>query len=121
MMIRESMKTLRQNAPLIRNPTASKWAIFLIFGVLSLAQVAFAKAVGTVKSISGNSIVLTTDSGTEVTVTITDSTRIVQATPGQTDLKNATPIHASDIHVGDRVLALGLNGEGNSVAASTVI
>ncbi len=115
------MKTLRQNAPLIRNPTASKWAIFLIFGVVALAQAALAKAVGTVKSVSSNSIVLTTDSRSEVTVTITDSTRIVQATPGQTDLKNAAAIHASDIHVGDRVLALGPNGEGNSVAASTVI
>jgi hypothetical protein len=115
------MKTLRQNLPSMRSASGSTWAIFLLFGVLSLAQAGFAKAVGTVKSISGNSIVLTTDSGAEVTVTITDSTRIVQATPGQTDLKNAAPIHAADIHVRDRVLALGPNGEGNSVAASTVI
>jgi len=115
------MKTLRQNAPLIRSATASRWAIFLIFGVVALAHTALAKAVGTVKSISGNSIVLTTDSGAEVTVTVTDFTRIVQATPGQTDLKNAAAIQVSDIHVKDRVLALGPNGAGNSVAASTVI
>ena len=115
------MQTLRQNALLIRNAAVFKRAIFLMFGFLVLAQFAFAKAVGTVKSISGNSIVLTTDGGGEVTVTITDATRIVQATPGQTDLKNATPIQASDIHVGDRVLALGPNGEGNFIAASTVI
>ena len=80
-----------------------------------------AKAVGTVKSINGNSIVLTTDSGAEMTVTIADSARIVQATPGQTDLKNAAVIRVSDIHVGDRVLAFGRSGGANSVVPSTVI
>ncbi|HEY4660929.1 MAG TPA: hypothetical protein VIG91_05455 [Terriglobales bacterium] len=76
---------------------------------------------GTVKTISGNSIVLTNDIGGDVTVTLTDATRIVRATPGQTDLKSAAAIQASDIRVGDRVLAVGASGEGNSVAASTVV
>ena len=96
-----------------------KVCIVLAVGGRRPRPTAFAKAVGTVKSITGNSIVLTTDSG-EVTVTLSDSTRILRASPGQTDLKSATPIQASDIHVGDRMLAIGPNGEGNSVAASTV-
>ncbi len=96
------------------------WIVGAIRGKSALAPTAFAKAVGTVKSMAGNSIVLTTDSG-DVTVTFADSTRILRASPGQTDLKSATPIQASDIHVGDRMLAIGPTGEGNSVTASTVI
>jgi hypothetical protein len=107
--------------PSARTATAVKWAAFLIFGSAVFAQAALAKAVGTVKSISGNSVVLTTDSGAELTVLIADSTRILRATPGQTDLKSAIPIQASDIRVGDRVLALGPSGEGNSFTASTLV
>ncbi|HEX5245152.1 MAG TPA: hypothetical protein VFW23_17970 [Tepidisphaeraceae bacterium] len=113
------METLRQNAPM-RTRFALKCALFLIPTILAFGQAALAKAVGTVKSIAANSVVLTTDSG-EVTVTLTDSTRILRASPGQTDLKSATPIQASDIHVGDRMLAIGPNGEGNAVAASTIV
>jgi hypothetical protein len=36
-------------------------------------------------------------------------------------LKSATPIQASDIHVGDRMLAIGPTTEGNTVAASTIV
>ena len=77
-----------------------------------------ARAVGTVRSISGNSIVLTTDSGAETTVTFADSARIVRATPGQTDLKTAPPIQVSDIEVGDRVAARGQATQGNALTAS---
>jgi len=75
------------------------------------------KAVGTVKSVSGNSVVLTTDSGSEQTVTFADSARIVRLVPGQTDLKTAPTIAISDIQVGDRVFARGQAGEGNAVVA----
>jgi hypothetical protein len=84
------------------------------------AQTPAVKAVGSVKSVSGNSVVLTTDSG-EQSVTFADSARIVRAVPGQTDLKIATPIAVSDIQVGDRVLARGQAGEGNAVVASSAI
>src|SRR5947209_10107688 len=88
-----------------------KWAILLLAYISVFAVSALAKAVGTVKSVNGNSIVLTTDNGSEATVTVSNGTRIVRATPGQTDLKSATPIQISDIKVGDRILALGPNGE----------
>ena len=114
------MKTSKLNLSFVLPGFAVKCALFALFGLTLLAQTAFAKAVGTVKSVSGNSIVLTTDAG-EVTVTLADATRILRASPGQTDLKSATPIQASDIHVGDRLLAIGATGEGNSVTASTVI
>jgi hypothetical protein len=114
------MKNLRQNRRAVRKMPVLKSILFVSLGVAALAQMAFAKAVGTVKSVSGNSIVLTTDSG-EVTVTLADSTRILRASPGQTDLKSATPIQASDIHVGDRMLAIGPNGQGSTGAASTIV
>jgi hypothetical protein len=74
-----------------------------------------------VKSVTGNSVVLTTDSGSEQSVTFADSARIVRAVPGQTDLKTATPIAVSDIQVGDRVSARGRAGEGNAVTATSAI
>jgi hypothetical protein len=114
------MKNLGQDRRPVRNTAVLKCTLLLTLAVVSVAQAAFAKAVGTVKSITGNSVVLTTDGG-EVTVTLADSTRIVRASPGQTDLKSATPIQASDIHVGDRMLAIGPTGEGNSIAASTIV
>jgi hypothetical protein len=94
--------------------------IILLIAVAS-AQTPVVKAVGTVKSVSDNSIVLTTDSGSEQTVTFADAARIVRAIPGQTDLKNATPIAVSDIQVGDRVFARGQAGEGNAVVAASAI
>jgi len=113
------MKNLWQKAFPSRHAAMLKFVLLLTLWA-AFGQAAFAKAVGTVKSISGNSIVLTTDGG-EVTITLADSTRILRASPGQTDLKSATPIQVSDIRVGDRLLAIGPSGEGNSLAASTVI
>jgi hypothetical protein len=77
--------------------------------------------VGSVKSISGNSLVLTVDNGSDVTVTFAESARIVRAAPGQSDLKSAASISVADIEVGDRVLARGQAGEGNTVIASSAI
>jgi hypothetical protein len=93
------------------------------FLVAASAQTAapVAKAVGTVKSVSSNSVVLITDNGSEITVTVSDATRLIRATPGQTDLKNAPTIALSDIQVGDRFFARGQAGDGNSVVASSAI
>jgi hypothetical protein len=78
--------------------------------------------VGTIKSISGNAIAVTTDTGAEVNVIIQPSTRLVRSVPGQTDLKTALPIQVQDLQVGDRLLAGGTTAEdGKSVLASTAI
>src|ERR1035438_1032672 len=80
------------------------------------------KAVGTVMSIAGNTITVTSDTGTEVSVIIQPSTRLVRSVPGQTDLKSASPIQVQDLQVGDRLLASGTASEdGKSVLASTAI
>ena len=62
------------------------------------------RTVGTIKSISANNITLTTDAGSEVTVVIQPSTKLLRMAPGQTDLKQAAPIQLQDLQVGDRLL-----------------
>ncbi len=83
---------------------------------------AAARPVGTIKSISGNTITLTTDAGTDVTVQIQDATKLVRITPGQKDLKDATPIQLADVQPGDRVLVRGkLADDGKSVVAASLV
>jgi hypothetical protein len=82
---------------------------------------AASRVVGTVKSISGASVVVTLDNGSDSTVTFADSARIVRATPGQTDLKSALPIQVSDIQVGDRVSAHVQAGDNNAFVASSAM
>jgi hypothetical protein len=97
------------------------FALVLSMTVAAVAQAPTAKAVGTVKSVSPNSAVITLDGGTETTVTFAESARIVRAAPGQTDLKSAAPIKISDIQVGDRLFARGQSGNGSALIASSVI
>ena len=83
---------------------------------------AAARPVGTIKSISGNAITLTTDAGSDVTVQVQDATKLVRIAPGQKDLKEATPIQLSDVQPGDRILVRGkLAEDGKSVVAASVI
>jgi Domain of unknown function (DUF5666) len=83
---------------------------------------AAARPVGTIRSISGNTITLTTDAGSDVTVQVQDSTKLVRIAPGQKDLKDATPIQLADMQPGDRILVRGrLADDGKSVVAASVI
>src|ERR1051326_5202559 len=70
-------------------------------------QSAIAKQIGTIKTISGNAITLTPESGAEVPVTVEDIARILRLNPGDKDLKNATPIQLQDLKVGDKVRVRG--------------
>lgn len=82
---------------------------------------ATARSVGTVKSINGQALVLKPDSGPDVNVSLSDTTRIVRLAPGQTDLKSATPMTASEIQVGDRMLVRGKPGDNDALAATTIV
>jgi|ERR1700674_896768 len=80
------------------------------------------RPVGTIKSISANTIILTTDAGADVTVQVQDATKLVRIVPGQKDLKDATPIQLKDVQPGDRILVRGkLADDGKSVVAASVI
>lgn len=78
--------------------------------------------VGTLKSISGSTLVLKPDSGPDLNVTVQDSTRILRLAPGQTDLKLATAMQFQEVQVGDRMLVRGAPGSAaDSVVASSIV
>ena len=84
------------------------------------AQVA--KAVGTIKSIQPGSIIVSVESGGEVTATLAASTKILRVPPGEKDLKNATALQVQDLQTGDRVLVRGqASADGHGIAALAVI
>jgi hypothetical protein len=80
------------------------------------------KAVGTVQSISGNSLTLKTDAGSEITISAQDGARILRSEPGQKSLKEASAIQFSEIQTGDRTLASGkASADGKTIAATTIV
>ncbi len=85
-------------------------------------QTAVVKQVGAIKAISGHTITLAPDSGGDVNVIVLENTRIVRVAPGQTDLKNATPIQLPDLQVGDRIFVRGLpSADAKSLTAAGII
>jgi len=80
-----------------------------------------AKNVGVVKSISGNTLVLKSDAGPEITITVADGARLLRLAPGQTDLKSAATITLADLQVGDRMLVRGRAGDNGAITASTIV
>lgn len=81
-----------------------------------------AKAVGEIKSLGGGTMVLSTDDGRDLTVSLPDTVRVVRIAPGATDLKNATTITVQDLNVSDRILVRGrASDDGKALAATAVI
>jgi len=60
-----------------------------------------------VVSIEPTGFTIQTDSGTRLTVLLSNQAILLRVAPNQKDLKNATKINAGDIGVGDRVLVRG--------------
>ncbi len=80
------------------------------------------RPVGAIKAINGTQITLAPDSGSDVSITVQPTTRILRIAPGEKDLKNATPIQLQDLQIGDRILVGGrISDDGLSVVASTVV
>jgi Domain of unknown function (DUF5666) len=83
---------------------------------------AVVRPVGAIKSISGNTITLTTDAGADLSVLIQDNTKFLRIAPGQKDLKDAATILLTDLQTGDRILVRGkLADDGKTVLAASVI
>ena len=76
---------------------------------------------GNIKSISGNSLILTSDAGVEMNVDVPDSAKIVRIAPGQKDLKDAQTIALTDLQVGDRILVRGKAGDNKTFSATSII
>ena len=88
----------------------------------STQPAAMTRLVGAVVSVKGQSLTVKPDSGPPTTVTVADSARILQTMPGAKTIAGATPIHLTDLTVGDRVLvAVRPAPDGSGPTATTVI
>src|SRR6266404_4732530 len=88
----------------------------------SAPQAAVTRSLGTVKAISGKSITLTTDTGSDISVLLQDGARLLRVEPGEKDLKNAAPFELQDLQPGDRVLVRGkMADDGKSLLAASLI
>jgi len=97
------------------SPPAARWT-------QDASQSSVTRAVGTVKVIGVNSITLTPDSGSDLTILLQPSTRILRVPPGQKDLKDAAPIQVQDLQVGDRVLVRAkASDDGKSIVAISIV
>lgn len=80
------------------------------------------RELGTVKSISGNKLLLATDLNAEIGVEVDATAKLVRVEPGATDLKSAQPLDLADVQVGDRVLVRGrMDADGKTFRASSLI
>src|SRR5258708_27237712 len=68
------------------------------------------RRIGAVKEINGTVVRLTADDGTEISITVPETARVVRIAPGEKDLKNASPIQLQDVQVRDRILVGGKPG-----------
>src|SRR5271163_4933634 len=77
---------------------------------------------GTVQTLSGNSITVKNDAGATMQVTVEDNARLLRIEPGQKTLAGASPFSLSDLQTGDRVMARGsANADGKSLDANMLV
>jgi hypothetical protein len=105
--------------------------ILAVAGLLptaSIAQDAAAPAakpvtfLGTVQTLSGNTLTVKSDAGATMQVTVEENARLLRIEPGQKTLAGASPFSLADLQAGDRVMARGSAGaDGNSLAATMLV
>ena len=89
----------------------------------SAAQTPAGRSVGTIKTIDGSKITLTTDAGATVSISLQDSTRLLRIEPGEKDLKNAVKISQQELQPGDRILSVAgdASPDGHTIVAASVM
>jgi len=125
--------------PGIRTRKLNSWIQSTIFGgvILAIAGLLPAAAVaqdaagpaakpvtflGTVQTLSGNTLTVKSDAGATMQVTVEDNARLLRIEPGQKTLTGASPFSLADLQAGDRVMARGsANADGNSLAATMLV
>jgi hypothetical protein len=122
------MKTRRPN---IRIQSVIFGAMmFAVAGLLAtaVAQDAAAPAakpvtfLGTVQTLSGNTLSVKSDAGATMQVTVEENARLLRIEPGQKSLAGASPFSLTDLQAGDRVMARGsASADGNSLAATMLV
>jgi hypothetical protein len=81
--------------------------MFVGFSVLAQAPAAPPKTppvLGTIQSITADSLTVKSDAGVDVKVQIPAGVKVLQVPPDSKDLKQSTPIQLTDLQPGDRVL-----------------
>ncbi len=77
---------------------------------------------GTVQTISGNTITVKNDAGATMQVTVEENARLLRIEPGQKTLAGASPFNLADLQAGDRVMARGSTGaDGKALAAAMLV
>lgn len=85
-------------------------------------QAAVSKKIGAIKAIDGSTITLTPDSGSDTSVTVSATTRMLKIAPGEKSLKNATPVQLQELQVGDTIRVRGLaSDDAKSIAALEIV
>ncbi|HZT59610.1 MAG TPA: hypothetical protein VFA21_13460 [Pyrinomonadaceae bacterium] len=81
------------------------------------------RVVGDVTAVdaASNTVTVHTDAGETVTVATDEKTAYLRLPPGETTLDKAAHVTASDVHVGDRVLAVGVSATGGPTPARQLI
>ena len=78
--------------------------------------------IGTLKSIQGSTLVISTGDGPDVTAVVKQGARMLNVEPGEKDLSHATKIEIADLQPGDRVRIRGQNSpDGKFIFALEVI
>lgn len=83
-------------------------------------QSSLARKIGAIKTINGNALTLTPDSGPDIPVTVQPNARLLRIAPGAKDLKDASPIQLQDLQVGDRIRVRG-QAAGDGIQALEII
>lgn len=129
-MLRHLLNRLRPCGQFV---APSAWALMLLMalalpvvgaqsGTQSAATPKTPPAVGTIKSISGNTLTLTTDSGAELKIQLPPDVKLLRVPPGSRDLREATVIQLNTLQAGDRILVRGKPGDAaGTFVASTVV
>jgi hypothetical protein len=77
---------------------------------------------GTVQTLSGNTLTVKSDAGATMQVTVEENARLLRIEPGQKTLAGASPFSLADLQTGDRVMARGsANADGKSLDASMLV
>jgi hypothetical protein len=102
------------------------WRIVYMAAALMLGQAVYGQATSTVGVVikidaATQQVVMKTDAGSEVTVTMQPTASFRRTKPGETDLRNAATIAITDINAGDRVLARGKPSDDQKSVAATLI
>src|SRR5271154_435814 len=99
------------------------YVLAALCGLTTWAQQAATNTVGVVSKIdpAERQIVLKTDAGVEVTISLQPTASFRRGAPGENDLRNAATIAITDINAGDRVLARGKPSDDQKTVAATLV